>query len=87
MYIKAISTGKGFVTHEDREAFDISGIGHNLWEVQDNAAGQAWVTRVGGEVLTKEEAEDLINMMSRQNWIAKTRSGTVYWPAPALITL
>ena len=87
MYIKATSTGKGFVTHEDREAFDIGGIGHSLWEVQDNAAGQAWVTRVGGEVLTKEEAEDLINMMSRQNWIAKTRGGTVYWPEPALITL
>lgn len=46
VYIKATNTGEGFITHEDKETFEITNLTGDIWEVSGNY--QAWVARVGG---------------------------------------
>lgn len=46
VFIKATNTGEGFITHEDRLAFTLNGVGDDVYEVSGDY--QAWVTRVGG---------------------------------------
>ena len=60
MYVKVKNTGKGFVTLDDRSDFNIIAISLDVWDVEDNAASQAWVTRVDGTIITKEIAEEHI---------------------------
>ena len=51
IYCTATNTGKGFITHEEQEnaqPLKASGYPGNVWQVEDNATGQAWRTKVGG---------------------------------------
>ena len=43
LYCKIKNHGKGFITAQDRFAFDISGHPNDTWVVEDNAAGQRWI--------------------------------------------
>ena len=69
MYVQVKNTGKGFVTLDDRSDFNIIAISLDVWDVEDNAASQAWVIRVNGTILTKEIAEEHINNVNRNIWI------------------
>lgn len=61
LYFQAINTGYGFITHEDRAAFDISGLCCDLWLTSDNAAARAWAVRNNAVELTQEEAQAIID--------------------------
>ena len=43
LYCKIKNHGKGFITAQDRFAFEISGHPNDTWVVQDNAAGTQWI--------------------------------------------
>jgi hypothetical protein len=86
MYVQVKNTGKGFVTSADRNAFDIIALVFDLWDVEDNAAGQAWTTRVNGTILTKELAEEHINNVNRNIWIQESQ-GKYLTDKPVTITL
>ena len=61
-YCMAESTGIGFITEADKKAFTITGFPlRNLWIVEDNPAGNAWISRVSGVTKTKQEAQDLVD--------------------------
>ena len=93
MYVKIKNTGKGFIKSDDRSNFNIISLTLDLWEVVDNAASQAWVTRVNGTILTKEMAEEYINNVNRNIWIQKNDIIKLWMKAaenqtqPATITL
>lgn len=57
LYCIAINTGVGFITHEDRENFDIAGYPGNVWVTFDNVAALAWMTRTGTLPIFKAEAQ------------------------------
>mgnify|MGYP003109799133 CR=1 FL=1 len=64
IYCTATNTGKGFITHEEQEnALPLNPRGYpgNVWQVEDNATGQAWKTKVGGVTKTLAEAQALVN--------------------------
>ena len=65
-YCVATNTGKGFITAEDRTKGHMSGHGANVYAVSDNH--DYWIARVGGTIKTKEEAEEMILIVSQQNW-------------------
>ena len=64
IYCTATNTGKGFITHEEQEnaqPLKASGYPGNVWQVEDNATGQAWRTKVGGVTKTLAEAQAIVN--------------------------
>lgn len=60
IYVQATHTGKGFVTHEDRNNFDIRNISNDIWILDDNAESQLWIARVSGTIKTKDEAQIIV---------------------------
>ena len=60
-YCVATNTGKGFFTHEDRNAFYLSGHGGNVWAVGNNAHGISWINRVNGTAKVKAEAQAIVD--------------------------
>ena len=60
-YCTATNTGKGFFTHEDRNAFFLSGHAGDVWVVGNNAAGVSWINRVTGTGKTKAEAQTIVD--------------------------
>ena len=57
LYIKAPCTGKGFITHLDRENIQImSGQPCDIMVTTDNQAAIDWCTRVDGTLKTRDEA-------------------------------
>lgn len=60
-YIQAECTGKGFFTHEDRANFTLYGYG-NIWVTDDYQAAIDWSMRINGIELTKQQAEDIVNI-------------------------
>ena len=64
IYCTATNTGKGFITHEEQENIiflePVSYPG-NVWQVEDNSTGQAWITKVNGVSKTKTEAQALVD--------------------------
>ena len=60
-YCVATSTGKGFFTHQDRNAFYLSGHGANVWVVGNNAAGVSWINRVNGTAKVKADAQAIVD--------------------------
>jgi len=62
IYCITTNTGKGFITHADREACEIQKVPYaNIWVIDDNPTGQAWITRVGGVIKTEEEAQTILD--------------------------
>jgi len=60
-YCVAISTGKNFFTHQDRNNFYLSSHGGNVWAVGNNPAGIGWINRVGGTGKLKAEAQAIVD--------------------------
>ena len=60
-YCTATNTGKGFFTHEDRNAFYLSGHAGDVWVVGNTASGRAWIDRVSGTAKTKAEAQAIVD--------------------------
>ena len=60
-YCTASNWGKGFVTHEDRNDFYLSGHAGDVWVVGNNAAGVSWINRVSGTGKTKPEAQAIVD--------------------------
>ena len=64
LYCTATNTGKGFITHAEQEnatPLNPRGYPGNVWQVEDNATGQAWITKVSGVSKTKAEAQALVD--------------------------
>jgi|TARA_Y100000310_G_scaffold332843_1_gene409202 hypothetical protein len=63
IYIQVEHTGKGFVTHADREKFYFKGFPSNVWAVGEE--GHLWVSQSvqndNGRVLSGSEAQRVIN--------------------------
>ena len=75
-YCTATNTGKGFVTHQDRNDFYLSGYG-DIWVIGPNANGtdnlkaSAWLDRVNATSKTKAEAQAIND--------AETEAAQVRW--------
>ena len=61
LYCVAENTGKGFITHEDSRNFYRSGHPGNVWVIENNTHGQAWVTRKGATLKTLAEAQAIVD--------------------------
>ena|SRR6056300_299430 len=61
LYCVAENTGKGFITHEDSRNFYRSGHAGNVWVIENNTHGQAWVTRKGATIKTLSEAQTIVD--------------------------
>lgn len=64
IYCTATNTGVGFITHAEQEnaqPLNARGYNANVWIVNDNATGQAWLTKVNGVLKTKAEAQALVD--------------------------
>jgi len=77
-YCTATNWGKDFITGEDRNAFYISGHpgeaetndGLNVWVVENNQAGIAWIDRVHGTALLKAEAQSIVDGVQEARQVA-----------------
>ena len=72
-YCTATNFGKNFFTHEDRNAFFLSGHAGDVWVVGNNTAGISWINRVEGTAKTKAEAQAIVD--------AKIDEAGVAWDA------
>ena len=64
LYCTSNNTGKNFVTHAEQEhgePLNARSYPGNVWVVNDNATGTAWITKVHGVSKTKSEAQTLVN--------------------------
>jgi len=64
IYCTATNTGTGFITHaeqENAEPLNARGFPGNVWVVNDNNTGRAWLTKVNGVSKTKEEAQAIVD--------------------------
>ena len=60
-YCTATNYGKNFFTHEDRNAFFLSGHPGDVWVVGNNAEGVSWINRVSDTAKTKVEAQAIVD--------------------------
>ena len=70
LYCKVKNYGKGFITAQDRFAFEISGHPNDTWVVQDNAAGQRWID--------DQKADPFANKAAAQTALDASIAGDVY---------
>ena len=60
-YCVATNTGKGFFTHQDRNAFYLAGHPGDIWVVGNNAHGVSWINRVNGTAKVKVDAQAIVD--------------------------
>ncbi len=60
-YCTATNWGKNFFTHEERRQFYLSGHPGEVWVVDDNMFGDAWISKVSGAAKTKAEAQAIVD--------------------------
>ena len=60
-YCVAPNTGIGFITHQDRSDFNISGHPGDVWAVDNTAAGISWINRIEGTAKLKAEAQAIVD--------------------------
>lgn len=72
-YVQATNTGKGFITHEDRELGHISGHAGDIYAVGDNHT--AWISRVNGTVKTLAEAKAMALAAAQSGWDSSNVEG------------
>ena len=70
LYCKVKNHGKGFITAQDRFAFDISGHPNDTWVVEDNASGQRWID--------EQKADQFTNKAAAQTALDASISGQVH---------
>lgn len=59
-YWRALNTGYGFITSEDRSNFAIEGKPGDVWITEDNFAASEWATRVNAQSITQAEANAIL---------------------------
>jgi hypothetical protein len=59
-YPKNGTIGKGFLTHEDRDAFEFYGY-DCVYVISDNAAARAWATRNSLTAISKADAQEILD--------------------------
>lgn len=69
--------GKGFLTHEDRDAFEFYGY-DCIYVVSDNSAAKAWATRNSLTEISKTEAQGILDGKVTTHQ-AKWDSGELSW--------
>ena len=67
LYCVAENTGKGFITHEDSRKFYRLGYPGNVWVIENNIHGQAWVTRKEATLKTLVEAQAIVDAIITQS--------------------
>lgn len=72
-YYQATNTGKGFVTHQDRELGHLSGHPGDIWAVADS--NSAWGGRVAGAEKTLEEATAIALASAQTGWDNSNQPG------------
>jgi len=72
-YCVAPNTGKNFFTHQDRNAFYLSGHAGDIWVIGNNAHGVSWINRVDGTAKLKAEAQAIVD--------GKIEEGQAEWDA------
>tara|TARA_Y100001951_G_C11123581_1_gene174215 strand:+ start:188 stop:463 length:276 start_codon:yes stop_codon:yes gene_type:complete len=70
LYCKIKNHGKGFITAENRFAFEISGHPNDTWVVEDNAAGQRWID--------DQKADPFANKAAAQTALDASIAGQLY---------
>ena len=60
-YCTATNTGKGFITHHDRNMFNIQGHAGDVWVIENNNHGISWINRVNGTAKVKAEAQAIVD--------------------------
>jgi len=60
-YAIGSNTGIGFITHPDREAFEVEGFPADVWVVDGSAAATAWIVRNDLATSTKTAAQALVD--------------------------
>jgi hypothetical protein len=70
-YCQATNTGKGFITHADRELAHLSGHPGDIWAVGEVNA--AWIGRVAGVEKSLEEATAIALAASQAGWDSNTQ--------------
>ena len=89
-YCTATNYGKNFFTHQDRNAFYLSGHDGDVWVVGNNPAGVSWINRVGGTAKTKAEAQAIVDGKMDEAivaWNALSAEEKARQPAPVKYTL
>ena len=87
-YCTATYSGKGFFTHEDRDAAHLSGHPGNIWCVGDNNA--AWIERAEGTEKTLDEAQDIMDGVITEMqtaWDAESDNYKTIYPRPITYSL
>jgi hypothetical protein len=78
LYCVAENTGKGFITADDSRNFFKQGYNANIWVIEDNVYGQAWITRKQAILKTNADAQAIVDAdtLSKQNtWDADNVEG------------
>jgi len=65
-YYQATNTGKGFITHQDKQLGHLSGHPGDIWAVADS--NSAWGARVSGTEKTLEEATAIALASAQTGW-------------------
>ena len=60
-YCTATNTGKGFLTHHDRNMFDVEAHIGDIYVVENNNHGISWINRVGGTAKVKADAQAIVD--------------------------
>ena len=60
-YCVTTNSGKGFINARERMEFYLSGHPGDVWVVEDNLYGNAWIKRNKGVVKTKENAQAIVD--------------------------
>ena len=61
-YCVAENWGKGFIDHVESMRITFKGYPANVWQVPaHNKHGNLWISKVGGTVKTKDEAQTLVD--------------------------
>ena len=60
-YCTATNTGTGFITHEEKENFSISGYSGDVWVVDNSSEATAWISKVSGVSKTKSQAQTIVD--------------------------
>jgi hypothetical protein len=60
-YLIVQNFGVGFITHEDKENFLITGFPGDIWVTDDSISATLWQERVGATVINKIEAQNRVN--------------------------
>ena len=60
-YCVAVNSGKSFINARERMEFYLSGHPGDVWVVEDNLYGNAWIKRNKGVVKTKENAQAIVD--------------------------